>query len=419
LRPYNKFILFFFLAFFWACEKDPSLEGNPNGDNLEKIDTLSLSSSTEVFKAKDAFNEVDVPLGRLEDSRFGESLASFYAQLRLTTNAFQPGANASLDSAVLVLKVKNSFGPLSTPLDIEVFRLTETLLTSNTYTSDVVLDTDPLVLASKTALVYNDESSIRVPVTSTFANELFNLLGSTTVASNDNFLAYLKGIYVTVNDNSGGDGLINIDVTNAETALNLYFSSDNANDSIYQFKIDAQSLRVNQYVNDANSSELELLLNSTSNDEEVLLLGGLQSSKGKIQLPDLSFLEGSIINQATLTFYQADYGSSLNTDYALPEFLFLTGGKLNDSIAYFLTDYITGNPSAYGGKPELVDLNGVPTMAYSYSLPRFFQRLVNQETEISFLNIETVNVNAGNRVKLGGGSHPDFPITLEILYTKP
>jgi len=64
-------------------------------------------------------------------------------------------------------------------------------------------------------------------------------------------------------------------------------------------------------------------------------------------------------------------------------------------------------------------LNGNPTIQYAYNLPRFIQRYVNGDTEISSLNIEVLNFNNGNRVKLGGGISPDFPITLEILYSKP
>jgi len=399
------------------CEKDPSLPGNPGGDNLARLDSTILVAFTMADQVKDALNEGDVVIGKLEDPRFGKSIASFYSQFRLTTTSFTPGANAVLDSAVLVLKVENAFGPLNNAINFEVYRLTEALALTNTYNSDAVLTTAAALLGGLSGFVYNDESTIRIPLNFTFGDELFNLFGTSTTAANDDFLAYLNGLYVTLDQNSGGDGLIDIDII--ASSINLYFRSDAATDSLYTFAIDESSLRVNQFLTDLSGSEVENALNDGTNDDQNLLLGGLQVSKGSIIVPDLSVLQGAIINSATLTFYQADYGNALNTDYALPEFLLLTGSKTSDTIVYFLSDYSTSNPTAYGGTPKLVSINGMPTFEYSYNIPLFIQRLVNQETEITSLNIEVLNYNNGNRVKLGGGNHPDYPIRLEILYTKP
>jgi hypothetical protein len=405
------------LIFMANCEKEPSLPGVPGDDNIAKLDSIRLIAFTLAEEAKDALNEGDVVIGKLEDPRFGTSIASFYAQFRLTTTDFSPGANPILDSAFLELEVESAYGPLSNSIDFEIYRLTEALVPTNTYFSDDVLSSGSSLLGGLTGFTYNGESRIRIPITSAFSSELFSLFGTSEAENNTNFLAYLNGLYISVNNASGGDGLIDVDAT--ASSLKLYFRSDLLTDSLYTFAIDEQSLRVNQFITDLSGSELETALNDPSNDDQNVLLGGLQVSKGSVTLPDLSVLEGSIINQARLTFYQTDYGDAINTAYSVPEFLLLTGSKDNDTIVYFLADYSTTQPTRYGGIPFLADFNGSPTIAYSFSLPIFFQRLVNQETDINSLNIEVLNYNNGNRVKLGGGNHPDFPIQLEILYTKP
>lgn len=418
LKKLSRLLMLLLPLFFMAnCEKDPSLSGNPGNDNLAKLDSTVFVAYTLADEARDALNEGDVVLGRLDDPRYGATLASFYSQFRLTTTAFTPGANAVLDSAVLVLQVEDAYGPLTNAMNVEVYRLTEAIVSATTYPSDQALSTDATLLGGLNGFVYNDESAIRVPLTQTFGNELFSLFGTSTTESNDNFLSYLNGLHVTLDPNSGGDGLIDLNITLC--TIQLYFRSDVATDSLYSFVIDEQTLRVNHYETDLTGSEVETAINDPSDNDESLLIGGLQVSKGKIVLPDLSVLQGSIINQAKLSFYQADYGSSLNTDYALPEFLLLTGSKDNDTIVYFLSDYSTSSPTAYGGTPKLINYNGTPTFEYSYTIPLFIQRVVNQETEITSLNIEVLNFNNGNSVKLGGGTHPDFPIKLEILYTKP
>lgn len=415
----NKILYFFPLFFLAFCQKEPNISGNATGDNLEKIDSTKFVSYTLEAEARDALNEADVPLGKVVDARFGEVLASVYAQLRLTTNSFEPGANAVLDSIVLVLTIDDVYGPLNNALDIEVYRLTEDIDDDLTYTSDNNLSTDPTIIGSLNSFVYNEEENLRIPMNASFGNELLNLFGSSTTESNSNFLDYLKGIYITVNPTSGGDGHLNLDLTNTSTALKLYFTSDNASDSVYNYLIDEQALSVNKYEIDYTGSELELALNDASNNDENLLLGGFNESKAKIDLPDLSYLQGVVVNQAKLSFFQTDYADAINTGYALPSFLFLSAGKSNDTLQYFLTDYSSSSPTLYGGSIELVEENSITTNSYSYKIPKFIQRVIDQETEMEFLTLEILNYNNGNKVKLGGSIHPTLPMKLEILYTKP
>lgn len=415
----NKILYFFPLFFFAFCQKEPNVAGNANGDNLEKIDSTKFVSYTVESDARDALNEADVPLGKIVDARFGEVLSSFYAQLRLTTTSFEPGANAALDSIVLVLSIDDTYGPLTNALDFEVYKLTEDLDADEIYTSEVSLNTDATIIGGLNGFVYNNQSTLNIPMEAAFGNELLSLFGTTSAESNVDFLDYLKGIYVTVNSNSGGDGHFDLDLTNAATALKLYYTSDAVADSVYSYLIDDQALRVNQYEIDYTGTELEQALNDATNDDEVLMLGGFNTSKAVIELPDLSYLQGVVVNQAKLSFFQSDYGDAANTGYELPSYLFLSAGKANDTLQYFLSDYSSSNPTLYGGSIELVEENGITTNAYSYRIPRFIQRVIDQETEMEFLNLEILNYNNGNKVKLGGSKHPNLPMKLEILYTKP
>lgn len=419
LKQLSKLFYFLPLLFLANCEKEPSLDGESSGDKLERVDSLQVVAYTESGTPRDALNEGDVVLGKLTDPRFGESVASFYTQLRLTTNSFIPGANPILDSAFLEIRIESVFGPLDIPLDIEIYELTEEIALTSSYNSNTDLAVGSTLLGSLNGFVYNNETFLRIPITTAFYNDLFSQFGTTTTVSNDNFQDYLQGLYVTINPTSGGDGLIDLDLPSELSLLNLYFRTDNAIDSVYSFVMDVQALKVNNYKHDVAGSELSAALNDVTNNDESILLGGLSLSNGIVELPDLTFLQGSIINQARLTFYQTDFSAPENTNYAIPEFLLLTGGKDNDTVQYFLSDYVANDPSSYGGVPELTNVNSNPTYAYSYQLPRFIQRVVNQETDISYLNIEVLNFNNGNRIKLGGGNHPTFPVTLEILYTKP
>ncbi|MEZ4930057.1 MAG: hypothetical protein R2777_08625, partial [Chitinophagales bacterium] len=184
------------------------------------------------------------------------------------------------------------------------------------------------------------------------------------------------------------------------------------------FAITTTSLRVNHYEKDLAGSEVQVAFDDATNNDEELYVAGLFVSKARILIPDLSFLQGKVINQAKLTFAQTDYGSNANTDYDEPVYLLLYGEKDNDSTEYLLSDYSVNTPTQYGGTAVLKEVNGVVTNTYSYNIPRFIQRVVNGETELQYFVLQSVNYNTGERIKLGGGNHPNFPIKLEILYTK-
>jgi len=416
----SKIVYFFPLVFLAFCQKEPDLPGDASGDNLETIDSIEFVSYTVETTEKDALNETEIPLGKVVDARFGEALASFYAQLRLSINSFEPGDNASLDSISLVLKIDDVYGPMQTPIDIEVYRVTEDIdSTSSDYTPSTSFTTEASTIGSLSGFVYSGQEMVYIPINSTFGTELLNLFGSTTTESNDDFIDYLNGIYVKTTSTTGGDGHLSLDLTSDSTGLNLYFTSDDASDSLYTYVIDEQSSTVNKYEFDISGSELEQALNDDTNDDENLLLGGFNQSKAKIDLPDLSYLQGVVVNQATLSFYQTDYGDAINDDYDIPTYLFLSAGIEDDTLQYYLSDYTTSDPTYYGGEDELVEINGTITNSYSYKIPQFIQRVIDEETDMEFLTLEITNYNNGNKVKLGGAKHPTLPMKLEILYTKP
>ncbi|MCD8528483.1 MAG: DUF4270 domain-containing protein [Chitinophagales bacterium] len=407
------------LLFLTYCDKDPSIGNEVGGTYINITDSTQLIAYSTLCESVGTKGATYTPLGILSDANFGKREASFYSQLRLTTNAYEPtGSNAVIDSGVLHLKIIGTYGLVNAPIDIEVYRLTEDLVSENTYYQSASLSYNATPIGTRTGyLLQSDSNIVSIPLTSQIAAELFNQFGTSTTTNNDNFLDYFKGIYVKVNSSSSGDGLLMLNLTSTETALKLYFHSSSANDTVYNFLADAQSIRVNKYSYDLAGSALETVLNDAGNNDQELYVGGLKTSKAFIDVPDLSFLQGSIINQAKLTFYQTDYGAAVNTGYNLPSYLFLYGYKDNDTLPYSLTDFSSTNETQYGGVKAEVDVNGVTTNAYTYYLPRFFQRVVNQETEITKMCIEVVNSYDGSRVVLGGGNHPQFPITLEITYT--
>jgi hypothetical protein len=78
LKKLSKLLLFMPLFFMANCEKDPSLPGIPGGDKLTRLDSTVLVAFTLADKVKDALNEGDVVIGKLEDPRSRQELMQYW-----------------------------------------------------------------------------------------------------------------------------------------------------------------------------------------------------------------------------------------------------------------------------------------------------------------------------------------------------
>ncbi len=415
----SKAVALFILVLFSRCDKDPALSGDDIGkDLLQRIDSLETKGISLLEGTLNTANRDDVLLGISEDSRFGKTKACFYTELMLSKNSFTPGNNAVVDSASLQLAIRKVSGNMTQSLDVYVYRLNEELNISNTYLSNTTLDVILPAIGTKTIQYTTGKNTINIPIDLSVANDMFFQFGTSVMDGTDNFQDFFKGLYVTVADASGGDGFLNFNLLSDSSCLNLYFHSDNSADSVYTFTIESEANRLNRYIYDFAGSELEMNLQSNTSNHENLYVGGPAVSYALVNLPDLSFLADKVINQATLSFYQSDYGSSEASVFNAPNFLLLSGATDTDSSSTFLPDYSSSSPSAYGGLVYLTEVEGQTTNAYTYNIPIFMQQYASGKTLLNKLKLEVVDIHDGERVKLGGGNHQNFPIRLELLYTK-
>ncbi|MGB1248423.1 MAG: DUF4270 family protein [Chitinophagales bacterium] len=403
-----------------ACEKDPKLTDSPlnpgSGIGVEQVDTFTLASYTIEEQPLNGKNRDYVQLGRIDDSRMGNTSTAFYSQFRLSVNGSELGANPVLDSVILTLAVNDFYGSFDNTMNIEIYELTEDLDPDSDYDNDVSLSTGTTLLGSA-MLDYDTLSQISIPMTSVFGQSLLDQFNTDVMESSDNFLDFLSGVYVKIDDGSGGDGMLEIDLTNAATRLNLYFHSDNATDSLYQYVVDNQAVTANQYNTDFSGSEVEVAFNDDTDNDEELYLSPFSSSRGLVILPDMTEFADVAINYAEISFFQADYGDAINDDF--PEndriFLYLNVG---DTSLNFLPGVSVNNLAAFGGAKELVSIGGINTHKYTFNITQYIQELAKEEIDNEGLAISVLSNNGANRVKLAGATHADLPIHLELTYTK-
>jgi hypothetical protein len=410
-------VLLLLSLIIFSCEKDSQLNDsplNPGGElTLMVSDTLPLVAYTTQENFLDGKNQAVTPLGRITDTRFGEMSASFYANFRLSVIGFDPEGTVTLDSSFLSLTFNKKYGPNTQPLNIEIYELDEALVSANDYRNNTTLATKPTLIGSLTNYTFSADSGvIKIPLTNAFAQTLINQFGQSTLISNDNFQNFFKGVHVKTT--GVNDGLVHLQLTSS--ALNLFFNATSSTDSIYSFFIDNQSTRVNKFIKNFSGSEVEVLLNDPSNNDEVLYVSAFSGTRAFFEMPDFSFLANTIINRAEISFYEVDIDNPLATSFPAPDNLFLFL-NIADSTSQLLPGVTTNNIGSFGGFKTPKTVNGIATNEYKFNITTYVQSLVNENITNKSVALSVLNVNSGNRLKVGGGNHPDLPIKLKIVYT--
>ena len=404
--------------FLTTCNKDAFIEGEgPGSNDLEflQVDTFKLTTKTIFDNPVSSRNVATVLLGQTLDNRFGNSKAGFYTQFSLSNNSFDLGANPILDSVVLVLDQIDSYGEHNNTTELNVYELTSELQENSSYKNNTVLNVKPTTLATISNFKFNNTNgTIRIPLTTTFGNNLIAQFGTPAMESTDKFKEFFHGIFVTTNT-INGDGMVSLNLLSDKSNMLLYFHSDTQSDTSYTYKISSSEIRVNQYFHNVTSSAAEVSVNTEGKD--VAYISSMTKFKTSLTFPDLTSLKNVIINKASLTVYQEDYGSSESVSFPEPTKLFLFQ-NLQDTTIEFLPDFSLSESELFGGKKALVEINGQNTNAYTFYITKYVQSLVNGTAKTSDLYITNISNNTGSRIKIGGGNNASLPIKLDVIYTK-
>lgn len=414
----SSFILLLSMIFI-ACNKDAVVIDdnlNINDLDLQTIDSFTISTKTILNPAVDGKNHSFAILGQIDENRFGKSKASFYTEFSLTKNAFDIGNNPVLDSVVLVLNQTNSYGSLENETEINVYELTQNLSNDIVYNNNVVLNVVGNTLATIPSFKFKKgATSLRIPLKNSFGSNLLDVFETNVMENSDNFKAFFKGLYVTV-ATTNGDGFVYLNLKNDKTKIELYYHSDTETNASYSYTVNSSDIAINQYVNNGLGGEASFA-STNSNNQEFAYISSMSGYRTLLEFPDLTSLKNVIINKAELVIYQADYGNTESTSFSEPNQLFLLQ-NIQDTTVNFLPDFNIKNQDPFGGKNKLVEINGENTKAYTFHITKYVQSLVNESAASKKLYLTDRSNNEGNRLKIGGSQHTNFPIELNIVYTK-
>ncbi|MCS6934931.1 MAG: DUF4270 domain-containing protein [Chitinophagales bacterium] len=408
-----------------AC-KDPLIEDTGllgEGDELllDK-DTLTARAYSYFMPAVKANGVAVGALGSIEDPSFGKVFASFYAQCRISAGRIQFGSGATLDSVVLRLRYNGLYGNNSTPIDIYVYELDESMQEGTTYLSNQSFSVKLPPIGSVQGFVPNTTDSayvygvkiaphLRIPLSSGLGNKILHA-DTSQLKDNNSFLQIFKGFYITTSSQTTGNGIMYLDLISSISGITLYYHNSEADSLLFYLPV--SGVTVNHFDNVYTGYPVNTsVINPQPNGEQKLYLQGGAGVYGKVFFPGIDSLPRNIlINKAELILTQ----SVSDTVYPTPQQLSLL--RIDDAgNEQILED---DGSSSFGGKREVVTVNGVALARYRFNLRRYFQRLVQGVHKNNGFIVKTLTPHT-NTERVAIANNPALSnqqINLYITYTK-
>lgn len=430
-----------------SCTK-PILIGSDFLENekalLQFRDDFQLSFFTEktdsvIVHSESVVNQLFIYLlGNVNDPIFGNYSSEIYAQPLLAGPA-SVLSNSTIDSVVLQLKYDTlgTYGDISSPVTIEVRRMTENPPFREKYYSDEQFEKSPELLGSA-FFVPNPRDSVdvltatgtitvaphvRIPLSTSVMSEL--LTQPTSVLTNlDSFLNYFNGLHISM---SGSDQtMLGFNLLNQVSGVTYYYHKDSSATKEFKFIFTTASVKTAYYQHDYSGSFVEPSL-SAEPEIDYWFVQGMAGLTTGMKIEDLNTIGPAIINQAEIEVY-CSFPAGDVPEFFPPIKYLVTQEKTDSSFVNSLDVNLALSRSTfnvassafkllYGGSLELVSAG--PPAVYRYNMKVTSQVrdifLGEKENVIYFNPFEKANFP--NRSVMYGPSHPTYAPRLRIYYT--
>ena len=422
--------LFFSIIFITSCKKEPGQVGLGLHENnlmdVEFIDTISLRSYSVLVDSLGTSGQVSSLLGSMKDPVMGVTNTGFYTQFRPSSIGYEFGDAPVLDSIVLTMLYKGTYGDLTTEQTVRVYQLEEDILSDTGYYAFSTLAYDPVEIGSKT-FVPNPIDSVAVPpdtlpahirinLTEAFAQKIFDSPDEAS-SSLDGFTDYFKGLFITTDQVDEGGSIWYLNMVSSFSKITLYYSNEHDTSLYFNLPINEYCVRFNNFdhnnYEDASPEFISQVVDGdTTLGSEALYLQPLSGVRAKIFMPYIKELNniGSIaINNAELLVRGAE---EINPTFDPPSKLSLY--RFNeDGQTEYLPDSFDGEES-FGGSYDSV------SNLYSFRITRYIQYLLTENGADYGLNLVVSSASGQANRFIANGTDPssgENRLQLRIIYT--
>jgi len=430
-------IIFFVVSLFvfQNCKKEPDKVGAGIIPNSQKLglgysDTITIRAYSVLSDSVRTDETSNNLLGSYMDPVFGVSNSSFYTQVRLSSVNPDFGPNPVLDSLILTLDYNGYYGDTNAPLTVHVYELSERIYRDSVYYSNQILPNEGFDYANQT--FYPRPNTPVYPESDTVAEaaRLYVNLGnispalgnkilfadSASLADNDNFLDYFKGLYVKVDEVASSGVMVYFSLESSVSKMTLYYHNDTVDSLNLVLTINENCAHFsnfshNNYIDADPLFREQVINNDTTLGNDILYLQSMTGVETKIFFPYIQnwyTTEKILINEAKLVIPYSDLANNSQKPNKLVLYKYLNDGNLS-----FTDDEYEGE-AYFGGYIDTVNHN------YYFRVTRHIQHLMmGNEADYGLeLNISAIYNNAFRMIFYGTeGENLAEKMHLELRYT--
>lgn len=428
------FSLFIASGFYLSSCKKPVLKDAalaPDDElNARFTDTLTIRAFTYREDSLSVKNATIKILGAMDDPVFGKTFAGFYLQFLLPEIPLNLGDEPRLDSIVLALRYYEKYGDVTVPQLVRIFEMTEGIDQNAEYFSNKTFSVNPSFVGEIQNFAPNTEDSLllpegkvppqmRVKLNDGIGERIINAAGN--LQTQENFHDLLKGLYVTVDTNVLGKGLIHFNPFSLFSNLTLYYHNSE-NDSLtkdFAINIDINSLgltnvngTVNHIKHNYQGSFVQPFINSQNpGGDSLIFIQPLAGLNVKFSIPHLGNLENVLVNKAQLVVTQVNDPAGTNNSFSTPPSLSL---RPSDSEGFPDQSIII---SSGGEKLSIINNESTEVSRYDLDYSGYAQSTLKRHEDFGIFILPLTRQNISNRLILGGGNHSSYRMKLNLTYT--
>lgn len=431
--------------FLFACNQETTIGTDLINDQIidvQVIDTLDIRASTiegeplivfvnSTTNTTTSTNLGLMPIGQTQDDVFGSFQSTAFFNIILNPAISLEEDIANVDSVILTLPL-DTLGAFGTPNvfhDYELFELTETMTSQDTFRTNDFFDFDPMPIGTMNGIPRTQDSllvfepsvdsmvlirpHLRIPINENYWSRLISKTNSAN-GNNEEFVSDLFGFAFRSNTNVSS--IVSINMSNslaAFTEVNVYYKNSGGEEQIYSYPIGI--LRTLSYEHDLTGSATQEAIDDQSISDSLLYLQGFQGPDIEVDLSPIRNIDMGRVNLAQLEFSVA-----IENGVSLDEFPVFGG------IGAFFVDELGVNTQIedlvdtrvfFGGELEEIASD---TLRYTMNITNHVQNIINGEVQTDRMILVPFNKQSlGNRVVIFGTENSTSPMRLRIVQTNP
>jgi hypothetical protein len=417
------------ITLFSSCYKEPIKFGDIGGESntrLITIDTITPILSTVILDSFPTSDKGILLIGRWEDPLMGTTRASTYFQVGLPASVINLAFpnDAVYDSLAMTLRPnKQYFGDTVQAQTFSVYELAnqpDYTYANSLYNTSSTAKASATPMGSTTVRIrLNRNDSVQITLPYSKGLELYNKIKAQTseVKSEDNFLNYLRGFCIQVNDNDKGAVFgFNAD---SSVMMKLYYHTTipTYQQHVIEFTLTRTAYQYNQLLSNRTGTALDPL-GSTQKEfftSKQYPYAFTQSGTGvmmKMKFPSLRNILGlgSVVRLLNAKVVIKPVEQTFDTyGYRLPDTLYMAQTDGTNNIGSFIPD-ITGSATQFS-TPSIDYIYRLNTN-YTFDLSSYTNYLLNTAgvTEDGVFVLEQIpgSNKKLNRALMGSYNHPKY-----------